>query len=909
MPPVGDDHRAREQAEALFRLTAAINEAEGLENVFEQALAAITALLGVERASILLYDEQGVMRFRAWRGLSPEYRRAVDGHSPWPRDAVSPRPILVPDVNADASLAGYRALFAAERIRSLGFVPLIHQARLLGKFMVYDAEPHTFTERDVRLAETVAGQIAQAVARTRLLADERAAREAAQRSRERTERLQAVTARLSRALLPADVAEVIIEEGSIAVRAWSGAIWALVDDRLEMLHQRGYPDPDAYRLLPLDASTPAGEAALTGEPVWLESREAFAARYAPLEERARRLSVHPQLAIAALPLRLGDRVIGAVGFTFEQPRLLDDADRQMLLALTEQGAQGLERARLYADERAARAQLARRALQQEALAQLGRIAVESADLEALLARVVETAATVLEVERATVLELSPAADELRLRAVTGGTPPHEQPTTIPNDPALMSGFALQQADLVWSNDLEQETRFRASPLFADRDARSGVAAPIPSRAGAFGVLGAHSTRPRAFTADDLQFVRGLVNVLGAALARADAERVTSEANRRKDEFLALLGHELRNPLAPILTALHLMRLRGETATERERQVIERQVVHLQRLVDDLLDVSRITRGKLALHTEPHELRGVVARAIEMASPLFEERAHKLVTDVPRQLWARLDPARFAQVIANLLTNAAKYTPAGGVVEVRGREEAGMAVVAVRDTGRGIPPEALPHLFQPFFQVERTVLAGHGGLGLGLALVRSLVDLHGGSVEVESLGADAGSCFTVRVPAAPAQQPASEVAAPVVRPTIDPARRRRVLVVDDIHDVADGTAELLRLHGHEVAVAYDGPQALLRAAVFAYDVALLDLGLPVMDGYELAGLLRREGHAGHLVAVTGYGQESDRARTLAAGFDEHLTKPVTPKRLLAVVEGQPRRALGTTPPSPPLTTGS
>jgi len=711
--------QARAEAEALFQLTAAINQAEGLEDVFAQALEAITRLLRVERASILLYDAEGVMRFRAWRGLSDGYRRAVDGHSPWTRDAVAPPPLLVADVLEDESMEAYRPIFAAEQIRALGFVPLLHRSRLLGKFMLYSTMPRTFHDGEVRLAQAIAGQIAQAVGRTRLLAEERAARESAQRSAERLTRLQAVTARLTGALRPEDVAEVVIDEGTTAVGGWGGGLWVPSKDRshLELLRARGYPPDDALRNLPFDDSHPLGDAVVHGEPVWLASRAEYAARYPGFESQHHRASGHDDLAIACLPLRLGDTVLGGLAFAFDESRHLVDEDRQLLLAIAEQCAQGLERADLYA--------------------------------------------------------------------------------------------ALE------------------------------------------------------------------------------------EASRRKDEFLALLGHELRNPLAPILTALHLMRLKGETSTERERQVIERQVLHVNRLVDDLLDVSRITRGKLELETEPHEVRAVVARAIEMASPLLEERGHELRLDVPRHLWAKLDGERFAQVLANLLTNAAKFTAAGGTVEVRAFEESGMVVVSVRDTGRGIAPEALPDLFDPFFQVERTVERGHGGLGLGLALVKSIVELHGGTVEARSAGLGCGSEFLVRVAAAAAEREVEETVAPMRHLALAPAQVRRVLVVDDIPDVAEGLAEVLRVHGHEVAVAHDSAEALAVAAHFDFDVALLDLGLPVMDGCELARHLRADGRRGSLVAVTGYGQESDRARTLDAGFCEHLTKPVQPERLLAAVEAQPR----------------
>jgi signal transduction histidine kinase/DNA-binding response OmpR family regulator len=383
------------------------------------------------------------------------------------------------------------------------------------------------------------------------------------------------------------------------------------------------------------------------------------------------------------------------------------------------------------------------------------------------------------------------------------------------------------------------------------------------------------------------------DVTELARARRDAE----VANRAKDEFLAMLGHELRNPLAPITTALQLLRLRGIEAGEKERLIIERQVRHLVTLVDDLLDVSRITRGKLELTRSRVELSEVVAKAIETASPLFEQHHHLLEVDVPtRGLPLEADAARLAQAVANLLTNAAKYTEPGGRITVSAAAEAGDVVLHVRDTGIGIDPEILPRIFELFVQERQALDRSRGGLGLGLAIVRSLVTLHGGSVTARSPGRGQGAVFTVRLPGADrvvaAGPPAAGAAAPAV-PALTASGRppRRVLVVDDNEDGAHMLAETLRALGHQVACAYDGPSALATAASFAPDVALLDIGLPVMNGYEVAQGFRRDGNLRRtrLVAITGYGQEQDRERSVASGFVAHLVKPVDFERLRALVE--------------------
>jgi signal transduction histidine kinase len=374
-------------------------------------------------------------------------------------------------------------------------------------------------------------------------------------------------------------------------------------------------------------------------------------------------------------------------------------------------------------------------------------------------------------------------------------------------------------------------------------------------------------------------VIGLTAVCFEVTELAKARRAAELANRAKDEFLAMLGHELRNPLAPILTALQLMNLRGVTGAERERQIIERQVKHVVRLVDDLLDVSRITRGMVQLRKERLRLADVVTKAIEIASPSIEDRRHTLQVDFHGGLEVDGDAARLAQVFANLLNNAAKYTDPAGTIRVR-TERVGDAVqVHVTDTGRGIAPEMLPRVFDLFMQERQDLGRVQGGLGIGLAIVRSLVEAHGGSVRAESMGRGKGATFTVTLPLAISAAPIRSVDPPAA--VFAPAPGSRILLVDDNHDAATVLADSLRELGHDVLVAHDGPTALVAVAEYRPQIALLDLGLPVMDGFELADRLRGESGLSDLtlIAVTGYAQEVDRRRTAASGFDLHLAKPI------------------------------
>jgi signal transduction histidine kinase/CheY-like chemotaxis protein len=391
----------------------------------------------------------------------------------------------------------------------------------------------------------------------------------------------------------------------------------------------------------------------------------------------------------------------------------------------------------------------------------------------------------------------------------------------------------------------------------------------------------------------------------AAVREAEAARNDAEAaSRSKDEFLAMLGHELRNPLAPIQTAVQLMRLRGDTSAERERTVIERQVRHLTRLVDDLLDVSRIARGKVELKRERVSLADVIGKAIEQASPLIEQRRHVLDVQVAREgLQIDGDPVRLAQIVANLLNNAAKYTEPGGRIGVLAERSGEQLIVRVRDTGIGISTDMLPRIFDLFVQEQQDLVRSQGGLGLGLTIVRSLVQLHGGTVSAHSAGLGHGSEFVIHLPSAGAgDQPAS---APVPPPTLDVARTVRVLVVDDNEDAVEMLVDALASKGYPTRHAHDGPTAMRVCQEFKPHVALLDIGLPVMDGYELAERLRQLPgmETLRLYAVTGYAQESDRKRARAAGFARHFVKPLD----LDVLDGVLRQSANV-PGSQPRGTG-
>jgi signal transduction histidine kinase len=371
-----------------------------------------------------------------------------------------------------------------------------------------------------------------------------------------------------------------------------------------------------------------------------------------------------------------------------------------------------------------------------------------------------------------------------------------------------------------------------------------------------------------------------------------------EADRRKDDFLAALAHELRNPLAPIRTGVQILSM---VAVEPQAQTVlpmmERQLQHLTRLLDDLLDVSRITRGKIALHVERIDLRHTVQVAVEASRPLIEQMGHEFTVSVPSEsVFLDADPVRLAQILSNLLNNAAKYTPPGGRIALKAEHHGGHVELSVSDNGIGIPNERLESIFEIFTQIESSPSQSQGGLGIGLSLVKGLVALHGGTIEARSEGPGRGSEFRVRLPTRLARPAAAMVPGITGQGHV----KLKILVVDDNRDAASSLSTLLEMMGHEVRIAHDGEKAVQLADEFRPHTVLLDLGMPGISGYEACRRIRSEGWGRDmsLIAVTGWGQDHDRRKSAAAGFDGHLVKPVRPEILIQLLGD-----LRSTPPDP------
>lgn len=467
-----------------------------------------------------------------------------------------------------------------------------------------------------------------------------------------------------------------------------------------------------------------------------------------------------------------------------------------------------------------------------------------------------------------------AAREMRwlpLGDTTGGA-------VTSNSPSIADALSkVQQTQLAVIESLEARA-YACYPLRADENRLLGT-------------LSFAGCGRLQFHADELEFLDTISRCVSIAYERLRLMKELRVSDRRKDEFLATLAHELRNPLAPIRNGLQLIgapALNTE-ALSRVRAMMDRQLAQMVRLIDDLLDVSRITRGKIELRKQRVELATVLTSAIETVRPLIESRGHELLVMLPQQpIPLDADLTRLAQVFMNLLNNAAKYTESGGRIEVDASVQDSDVMVSVRDNGIGISEEVLPHVFELFVQGNRSLERAQGGLGIGLTLVRRLVEMHGGSIQAKSEGTGQGAEFTVGLPLATTRARDEQIE-PMRTHRLGSQRRRRILVADDNRDAAESLATLFGLDGDEVRVAHDGAEAVELEARFAPDVVVLDIGMPILNGYDAARRIRARGSKALLIALTGWGQDNDKRSSREAGFDFHLVKPAEPETLRALLQ--------------------
>jgi signal transduction histidine kinase/CheY-like chemotaxis protein len=709
--------------------------------------------------------------------------------------------------------------------------------------------------------------------------------------RRRLELLQQATVALSRAMTVPDLARTLVDIGTSQIGAPRGAVWIVSDDRktIELVRQNGYPErlARAVERVPIDSELPVVTVLHSKEICWVGSRDEYSLRYARANEETFPLRSSDETSFFCAPLLVEGAAVGTFSLNFDGRHVFGDAERRFIEAIVEQASLALHRARLFTSERETRSR-------SERLYQLTTALASTMTTGSVAERISAMAWATVGADTAALFVLDPAEDALVLKSDADERPDLRAYGRIPLDrPLPIVAVARDRTPRYFES---REALALAAPAFANDVAESRFQSwallPLVSAAGmTLGVLSFVFRNASVVADEDLHLMNAVAEQCAVALDRARAYEAEAVALRKKDEFLAMLGHELRNPLAPILTATKLIRMRG-AASDRELGVLERQGRHLVRLVDDLLDVSRITSGKLTLKLVPVDVAEVIAQAVEITSKSFEDKRLRLTVSVSPGLGAQGDPDRLVQVLTNLLVNAAKFTEPERAVAITAKNQDGRVTIEVQDEGEGIDADLLPHVFELFTQKTQSSDRSGGGLGLGLAIARSIVLAHEGTITAESAGRGRGTKVTVTLPVSEALQ-----AAPLSRPLDDglaarPRReRRRILIVDDNADGAEMLAEFLGHLGYDTLVANDGPEALRVMADRPFHAAVLDIGLPGMDGYELAAEFRaRYGDkVPLLVALTGYAQATDRERALAKGFDAHFGKPVDVARLAATFD--------------------
>jgi signal transduction histidine kinase/ActR/RegA family two-component response regulator len=730
---------------------------------------------------------------------------------------------------------------------SYACLPLVVHGRAVGGVSLVFPHARTFDDDERMFLTVLAHHAAQALERATLFEREK-------KAQERLESLKQLTAALSSAVTPEEVARLATQVGTEALGVAAGAVWAADEQgdlRLLGCHGTREQFAESFGHITAISDLPAARAARERRALFNESEADVADQPAGVIDKMGRGAAFR--AHCVLPLVREGRLLGVLVFGAAGPRRFAPAERAFTSTVAEHCADALARARLYEDARRAERRL------QSILERLPVGIFVSRGQNSMLVFANDAVARIWRVDA------FPSLGEERCRMLKVSYP-DGRPMPTQESPVVraLRGEVVSaiEARIERQDGTPGWVQVSAAPVFrADGTVEMAVATVVD------------------------------VTAEKEAWAAADV------AGRAKDEFVAMLGHELRNPLAPIVTALDLMRMTGAGMLEQERAIIERQAQHLVRLVDDLLDVSRSARGGLRLERVPVELSVVITDAIEVAGPLFEERNQKLAVSVPAAgLVVHADRGRLAQVVTNLLTNAAKYTPVGGHVTLSARCDGEQITLEVADDGAGIAPDLLGRIFDPFTQGQQGLDRKQGGLGLGLAIARQLVVGHDGTIEARSEGPGRGTTMIVRLPCARGHA-AKEATSRHVANAMPRYAASRVLIVDDNPDAAAILATAIAQAGHDVRTAGDAPSALRLVETFVPDVALLDIGLPVMDGYELAGLLRRIPSLSRtaLVALTGYAGDGDRQRSLAGGFNEHFAKPLPLSRVLECIERLARRA--------------
>jgi len=853
--PLAPPTTASDRLLALTRLAETTILSVSIADVFRQSLDSLGKVIPHDRASIAMFDTDGVMRFKAWRHVSPEFRRAMQWMGTGARSLWSSEPVVVSPTSEGPESDELRGLFLGEGIHAAALFSIGAGGSPLGKLMIARNDPSEFTPSEILAGRALAAEIALAydLVRTRhalhrsRLEDDQAGLFAARGLAERRLAAEhAVTQILSASDTLGEAVPRILESMGECLACVFGAFWQVQPGsnviRCTETWQAWSSVSQRFDSLTRDIALERG-IGLPGR-VWLNGSSAWVADLAA-DHNFPRLRVAASAGLRtgfAFPVRIEERMLGVMEFFLPQR---SDADPHLLEMLTAVGSE------------------------------IGQF-IKRKEVEAELEKSERRFRTMAE-----------AMPEILFTHTADGTQDYRSARYYE-----YTGITRREDDLEERLEaIHPDDREPSAAAWA-RALQSRTVCEIEYRLrGKDGVYRwFHARSAPIFDAEGR--VTKWIGVSTEIDEQKRIEERLKEANQAKDDFLAMLAHELRNPLNPIRSSVHVMRQVGirDVVLDRARDIIDRQVSHMARLIDDLLDVSRISRGKILLRRERVDLNALVRTTFEDHRAEIEGSAQTAILDLPEEpLWVSGDVTRLAQITGNLLQNANKFTDAGGTILVRARcePEARQVVLTVRDSGIGLEPQMLDRVFETFTQADRSLEHRGGGLGLGLALVKGLVALHGGSVHARSEGLGRGAEFSIRLPLS--TEPATPPPAP--NSASPPATPCRVLVIEDHADSGEGMKLSLQLSGHVVELARTGAEGVELARSFAPDVVLCDVGLAGgMDGYAVARALRADPDfaACYLVAVTGYGREEDVERSRSAGFDRHLTKPIDLRNLDTVL---------------------
>jgi signal transduction histidine kinase len=884
-------------AAAVSTLADALASATSPQEIYDAALHGIRTALGVERASVLLFDPDGVMRFKAWRGLSDEYRRSVEGHTPWTLGQPTPEPIVVADVKADPSLEKYHPVFAREDIRALGFIPLASRGKTIGKFMLYWREPHTPARSTLDAASVIGSLVGLAVERARQNAElaeqqqrveaalglEAATRERWTRLAEGARRLQISHDRVAIVQEVLALAEQSVTADAYAVWRKDGAVW-------RMVAHKGLPGSFTK------AEVPAQDEHYLRDPI-----VAVDALHTPLLEGRRQDYLAAGIrSLVSVPLQIRGRPSGTLAFYFRETHTPSDLELRIAQAVGELGAAAISSAELYAEQQSLRT-LAVRGAERAAFLADASVRLSSLDYEKNL----EVIARLMVPQFADwcVVDLIESG-ELRRLAVAHADPAkeefaHELHRRYPPRRDEPGGFwhVINSGEPLLFSHIEDDMLQRAARdedhllILRDLGLRSAMLVPLRRSQEVLGVLTlVVAGGERRFDAEDLEFAQEVARRASYAVENARLYRQAQEANRAKDEFLAALSHELRTPLNAILGWASILRARPEGQIDRGLDVIYRNAKVQTQLVEDLLDASRIVSGRMSIDLKDVPLRPIIEAAVETVVPQAVEKDIEFRTKLPDSaLLIRGDAARLQQVFWNILSNAVKFTPRGGRIEVATSGSPAEVAVTVVDTGAGIKAEALPFIFDRFRQADASSTRRYRGLGLGLTLSRQLTEMHGGKISASSPGPGLGAAFTVALPLVELHPPRPVKSTSTAA---DALAGLRIVAVDDDPDSLDVLTSILRLHQATVFGASSAVEALELAHRERPDVIISDIAMPEHDGYWLMQQLQRIAEEGGrsvpCIALTAFANETARRRAIATGFAAHLSKPLNPDELVNII---------------------